>query len=173
MENNDCEGKTFSNEEIDKNYKINQKTDELKPNCKNLNLNGLTDSQSLALRQTTFNSIYSSMSDGIGDNLSKSKQLNESNSIIHNSLVNKKESINPENSSSSSLKKEAKEGDFLNNIKSVQTTIYEETDEEKKEDDKKKIKKAMNIIPKKKISFFQIKLIIIKCLFFLGIISQN
>lgn len=158
MENNECEGKTFSNEEIDKNYKINQKTDELKPNCKNLNLNGLTDSQSLALRQTTFNSIYSSMSDGIGDNLSKSKQLNESNSIIHNSLVNKKESINPENSSSSSLKKEAKEGDFLNNIKSVQTTIYEETDEEKKEEDQKKNKESYKYNPQEKNIFFPNKI---------------
>ena len=67
----------------------------------------------------------------------ESKKSNESNSIAPISLDNKKESINPENGSSSLEKegkeaKEGKEGDILNNIISVLTKIYEDSEEEKK-----------------------------------------
>ena len=69
----------------------------------------------------------------------ESKKSNESNSIAPISLDNKKESINPENGSSSLEKegKEGKEGDILNNIISVPTKIYEDSEEEKKDEDLK------------------------------------
>ena len=154
MENNESKEKTYSNDEIDKRNKLNQKTEELKQKCTDLNKNDLMDSQTLALRQTTFSSINSSMNDSIVNNLNKSKKLGESNSIIHSSLVNPKESINPENSSRISYEKKGKEGDFLNNIKSVQTTIYEESDEDKKEEDPKiKKEKSENNFKKKNIIF--------------------
>ena len=121
-----------SNDETDIKNKSKQKAEDSKQKCTDLNQNNLKDSQPLALKQTNLCSNSSSMNDCLDPN--ESKKSNESNSIAPISLDNKKESINPENGSSSLEKegKEGKEGDILNNIISVPTKIYEDSEEEKK-----------------------------------------